>query len=36
MLKKLVFVFYIFQICACAYLKGDNTYWDARLVNVRP
>lgn len=34
MLKKLVFVFYVFQICVCAYLQADDTYWDTRLVRL--
>lgn len=34
MLKKLVFLLYVFQICACAYLQADDTYWDARMVKL--
>lgn len=34
MLKKLALVFYVFQICFCAYLQADDTYWDRRLVRL--
>lgn len=34
MIKKLIFVFYVFQIYACAHIQADDTYWDAGLVRL--